>query len=199
MPAASQLEMEQTAYQALLDSGYLQRAPSLRRIFIYICTQYFEGKAEEIKEYNIAVEALGKPPQFDQKESSVVRVEVHRLRKRLQQYYATVGAGAAVEISIPEGSYVPLFVPRQALTTVGSVEVTAAEKLPVVELRKHERSWMVGFAIRAAAVVIALGAVAIWVETRYQERATAARQPAPVEARGTAITGTDGVIRILAG
>src|SRR5262245_43426821 len=182
MPAASQLEMEQTAYQALLDSGYLQRAPSLRRIFIYICTQYFEGKAEEIKEYNIAVEALGKPAQFDQKESSVVRVEVHRLRKRLQQYYATVGAGAPVEISIPEGSYVPVFVSRQALSVAaGSVEVATTGPLPVVELRKKQRRRLLQMAARASVVVLVLAATGIWVATRNQEKLAAARQGFPAE------------------
>jgi len=48
-----------------------------------------QGRASLIKEYNIAVQALGRTEDFDPSQDSVVRVEVSRLRKRLQQFYET--------------------------------------------------------------------------------------------------------------
>jgi hypothetical protein len=71
------------------------------------------GQANHIKEYNIAVEALGRPADFDQKRDSIVRVEAHRLRKRLRQYYEADGAGHTLQILIPPGQYVPQFVYRE--------------------------------------------------------------------------------------
>lgn len=75
----------------------------------YICTKYFEGEADQIKEYNIAVEALGRPPDFDQKRDSIVRVEAHRLRRRLSEFYEGEGASHRIRIVLPSGQYVPQF------------------------------------------------------------------------------------------
>ena len=38
-----------------------------------------------------------------------MRVEAHRLRRRLAEYYQTTGAEDPIEILLPPGSYVPVF------------------------------------------------------------------------------------------
>src|SRR5208283_1019524 len=97
----------------VLASGIFGRAPNLVQILTYICAKYFEGSQEAIKEYNIAVEALGRPADFDQKRDSIVRVEAHRLRKRLKQFYEGDGSSHAVRIEIPQGQYAPRFLLHQ--------------------------------------------------------------------------------------
>jgi Malectin domain len=109
MQSASDFGQEKRELQAVLDSGIFNRAPNLAHVLTYVCTQYFEGAAQQIKEYNIAVEALGRPPEFDQKRDSIVRVEAHRLRKRLREYYEADGTGHAIRIEIPPGQYAPKF------------------------------------------------------------------------------------------
>lgn len=101
---------ERAELEAVLASGIFSRAPALAHMLRYICERSFAGEAEGIKEYNIAVEALNRPPDFDQKKDSIVRVEAHRLRKRLKEYYQSEGAGRALRIEIPSGSYAPVFV-----------------------------------------------------------------------------------------
>src|SRR5256885_3659526 len=59
------------------------RRPPRSTLFPY--TTLFRSQSSQIKEYNIAVEALGRAPDFDQKKDSIVRVEAHRLRKRLDR------------------------------------------------------------------------------------------------------------------
>src|SRR5580692_4436009 len=113
MQAAADFVQEKNELQSVLDSGIFNRAPNLAHVLTYVCCQYFEGAAEQIKEYNIAVEALGRPAGFDQKRDSIVRVEAHRLRKRLREYYQAEGASHIVRIEIPAGQYSPMFV-RQA-------------------------------------------------------------------------------------
>jgi len=76
----------------------------------YICQQHLAGQGHEIKEYNIAVEAFGRPPDFDQSRDSIVRVEAHRLRKRLQEYYSGEGSGHQIRIVVRPGTYMPQFV-----------------------------------------------------------------------------------------
>ena len=98
----------------MLASGIFDRSRSLSKLIKYICGKYFGGQSDEIKEYSIAVEALGRPPDFDQKKDAIVRVEMHRLRKRLREYYANAGASDPVHICIPEKGYVPVFVFKAA-------------------------------------------------------------------------------------
>ncbi len=115
---------EKGELQALLASGIFNRAPNLEHVLAYVCQKYFEGAAGQIKEYNVAVEALGRPPGFDQKRDSIVRVEAHRLRKRLNEYYETEGAGHAIRIDIPSGQYAPRFVRQLPSQPVVVMDVT---------------------------------------------------------------------------
>ena len=77
---------ELAALQAAMRSKMLVRAPAMARILEYICLERLAGRGEDIKEYSIAVEGLGRPPGFDPARDSIVRVEVSRLRQRLARY-----------------------------------------------------------------------------------------------------------------
>ncbi len=99
--------------EAVLSSNIFTRAPSLAQFLGYICRKALNGQSSQIKEYNVAVEAFGRQPNFDQKEDAIVRVEAHRLRKRLKQYYDTEGAGHAIQIMVPAGQYVPVFIDKR--------------------------------------------------------------------------------------
>src|SRR5437016_9109539 len=112
MQASADYSPERHELEAVLASGIFHRAPNLALLLNYVCAKYFEGTAEQIKEYNIAVDALGRPADFDQKRDSIVRVEAHRLRKRLREYYDADGADHAMRIDIPAGQYAPRFLPR---------------------------------------------------------------------------------------
>src|SRR5438477_3950439 len=112
MATTADFDRERLELETLLGTGIFNRAPSLAQLLTYICERHFQGEAGQLKEYNIAVEALGRPPEFDQKRDSIVRVEAHRLRKRLKEYYETEGAHHAVQIVIPPGHYAPKFIHR---------------------------------------------------------------------------------------
>jgi hypothetical protein len=128
MPATTAFERERLEVDALLASGIFSRAPNLAHLLTYVCSKYFDGAAEEIKEYNIAVEALGRSPEFDQKRDSIVRVEAHRLRKRLREYYEGDGAGHEIQIEIPSGQYTPRFVFRTHEPVTPAPEVQAVDE-----------------------------------------------------------------------
>jgi hypothetical protein len=90
------------------------RSPRLSRLLTYLCTKYFAGEADQIKEYSIGVEVLDRPTSFDPANDAGARVEVHRLRRRLQQYYETDGASRKIRLVIPIGHYVPAFISNAA-------------------------------------------------------------------------------------
>jgi hypothetical protein len=109
LPAVPDRDRCKAELAAVIASGIFAKAPSLALLLEYVCAKYFEGQANQIKEYNIAVEALGRPPSFEPRQDSIVRVEAFRLRKRLKQYYENEGADRHLRIVIPSGQYVPQF------------------------------------------------------------------------------------------
>jgi len=50
MPAAANFEQERLELESLLASGIFDRAPALAQLLAYVCSKYFEGQAEQIKE-----------------------------------------------------------------------------------------------------------------------------------------------------
>src|ERR1035437_1416208 len=129
MPTDCDLQAERAELEALLSSESFARSPIVAQMLKYICERHFSGQAQEIKEYNIAVEAFGRPVDFDQARDSIVRVEAHRLRKRLREYYVQDGAEHEIRIVLPPGNYVPQFIRRAALVEP-TAEAEAAAVLP---------------------------------------------------------------------
>jgi hypothetical protein len=105
---------ERAELRAVLSSPLFQRAPKLSKILAYICEKYFSGKGANLKEYSIAVDALGRAPGFDPQADAIVRVDLHLLRKRLELYYANDGKYRRLRIVLPLGHYVPEFIPNTA-------------------------------------------------------------------------------------
>jgi hypothetical protein len=100
---------EREALDRILASGIFTRSPNLENILVYLCNQYFEGNSHLVKEYSVATEACHRGTDFDPKRDSIVRVEMHRLRRRLQEYYESRGEAEPVRITIPAKSYTPEF------------------------------------------------------------------------------------------
>ena len=100
--------------ESVLASPLFVRSPRLSRLLQYLCTRYLEGTTEEVKEYQIGVEVLGRPATFDPAEDAAARVEAHRLRKRLREYYETEGRSHTLRIELPLGHYTVVFQPVAA-------------------------------------------------------------------------------------
>jgi hypothetical protein len=101
--AAERAELEMVA-EAL---GHSSRLANLLR---YMGEKYFHGESDQLTEYNIATEVFGRSKTaFDAGEDAIVRVEVHRLRKRLKEFYDGAGKDHIVQVTIPTGTYVPCF------------------------------------------------------------------------------------------
>jgi Malectin domain len=115
MPLSNRRATEREALDRLLASGVFARSPNLEKILCYLCGKYFSDQASLIKEYHVATEALGRPESFDPKKDSIVRVEMHRLRRRLREHYASAAAGGdSLYIEVPEKSYLVEFREKSA-------------------------------------------------------------------------------------
>jgi hypothetical protein len=88
----------------------LGRSTRPGRLLEYVGTKYFQQEDAQLTEFNIATEVFGRSTKsFDPTQDAVVRVEVHRLRKRLREIYEKSGPSDGLQISLPAGTYVPKF------------------------------------------------------------------------------------------
>ncbi len=158
-PSPESVATERQALDRVLASERFQRAPTLSGILKYVCEKHFSGQAKEIKEYNIAVEALGRPADFDPSEHSVVRVEASRLRKRLRQYYESEGAQDPIRVRLAKTGYRPHFdrldTKAAAQPSPPSPPAAASGTMPAPESPPP-----LGVAWKAAGLVLALAAAA---------------------------------------
>lgn len=102
-------EARHAALEAVLSSETFNRCAQLRRFLSYVCELAMAGRSEEINEYAIGIEALGRQSGYSIAEDSAVRSRAYELRQRLDKYYTHENPSATVRITIPKGSYVPVF------------------------------------------------------------------------------------------
>jgi hypothetical protein len=162
MLVAGDLTEQKHELERIIASGIFDRAPSLAQVLAYVCEKYFHGTAGEIKEYNIAIDALGRSPEFDQKKDSIVRVQVHRLRERLAEYYMKDGADHPIHIVIPQGQYVPSFITREILPSpAAEAEVGKPSDVLAETAAAPAAGWKRPVLSVAIAAVAAAGIVAV--------------------------------------
>lgn len=89
----------------LLGSRQFARAPTLVRLLTFMVEQTLTGHGDELKSYTVAVDGLGRDPDFDPQADSYPRVQVMRLRKLLESFYARHAPAAHMCIFLKPGSY----------------------------------------------------------------------------------------------
>lgn len=112
-PVHLSLDQKQSVLEQVLRSEALSRSQQLRSFLRYICEREIAGKAPEINEYAIGVEALGRPPGYSTMEDPIVRTRAYALRHKLEEFYVQEDPAAPVRITLPKGSYVPRFLPSE--------------------------------------------------------------------------------------
>jgi hypothetical protein len=81
-----------------------------------------------VKEYELAVSALGRPDSFDSKTDPVVRVSMNSIRERLHAYFEGEGRAESWVLSIPKGRYQAVFAERQVAAAAVAAERPALRR-----------------------------------------------------------------------
>ena len=97
------LDVLRTQAERIRASGVLGRSELLERLFGFLLACTLAGRSP--KEIEVAVAVFRKAPAFDVSSDAVVRVYVHKLRRKLEGFYAGPGSGEQVRVVIPKGSY----------------------------------------------------------------------------------------------
>src|SRR5690348_10653645 len=84
-------------------SEVLGRSDQLRRLFDYLVECSRSGKVP--KESVIAVEVFGRGTDFDVSQDAAVRVYIHKLRRKFEEFYAEHPEVGPERLAIPKGEY----------------------------------------------------------------------------------------------
>jgi hypothetical protein len=164
-------ESARAQVERISQSKTFRNSDVLRHLFTYLAAASLGGNADELKEYTVGVDALGKPASYDPRQESAVRMQVARLRQKLTEYYRTEGIEDPVIVDLPKGGFKVTFEPRPA--------VAAFEQIPVPQAVPAEApsGW------RSRELVLAAGlAVAVICAGFFGFRYAAAEKTAAAEA-----------------
>lgn len=202
-------EREQAEVQAVLAG--MTRSPLMARLFSYICQKHFDGTSERLTEVKIAVDVFGRTASFDRNQDAIARVEAHRLRKKLKQYYEAEGKKHPIHIELPPGSYVPVFrqvpaeeaperpapqIPLEALPDPGLPVTITPNKEERPRPARDYRAWYVAVAVLAA--LVALGIIR-FAQTEVRTSSTGTPNTQRLAASSVAGIGSSVPVRFLCG
>jgi len=98
--------------ERILQNKNLRLSEVQRRLFSYLADKSLSGEADGLKEYTLGLDAFGKPPSYDPRQESVVRMHVARLRQKLADYYRIEGVNDPILVELPKGGFKVTFLPR---------------------------------------------------------------------------------------
>src|SRR5262245_14928975 len=95
---APTIEEKRAALALALTSHTFARSEQLKGFLKFVCEKAIAGKGDEIDEYLIGVEVLGRPPDYSPNEDSAVRNRAYALRGKLEELYSRESPDAQVRI-----------------------------------------------------------------------------------------------------
>ena len=103
--------------QKIVSSPPFQKSTRLRELLEYITERTIHGHSQELTEQHIGNTLFHKPSGYSSLEDSSVRVHARQLRLKLHEYFDEEGRNEPLILSIPKGSYTPIFKPATKTAT----------------------------------------------------------------------------------
>ncbi len=141
-------DARRAALAQVLESHTFSRSEQMRRFLRYVCEKEICGEAGEIKESLIGIEVFKRPQNYSTAGDSSVRSRAWELRQKLEEFYSNEMPNAPVRITLPKGSYVPVFLEQSAET----VEMAPARDVVEPGRRPMILAFAAGFLVCAAGV-----------------------------------------------
>jgi hypothetical protein len=153
----------------ILASNTFHASDVLRRLLRFLADKTFAGTADDLKEYSVGLDALGKPATYDPRQDAAVRLHASRLRQKLDDYYRNEGKSDSLIVELPKGRFKIAWHPRG----VETLPVVSVPLAPVVIPQPVEppappaivpdtlKIWR-NAAIGATAIALVLAFVMVW-------------------------------------
>src|ERR1700722_875314 len=95
--------------QRIVASPGFMNSSRLSTFLLHVSKQSLIGEGGSLNERTIGEAVFERSPGYDPRDDNIVRSHASRLRLRLQDYFREEGASETLRVSIPRGSYVPVF------------------------------------------------------------------------------------------
>jgi TolB-like protein len=132
--------------ERILASPGFANADRLSRFVRFVVERTLDGEGDQLKEYRLGTEVFDRPPDYDPRLDSIVRVEARRLRTKLAEYYEGPGRSDPIVIRVEKGGYAATFETLPAPPTTADAIV--------VDTPRRRRS--LAFALAVAALLVAI-------------------------------------------
>src|SRR5437879_4524229 len=117
--------------QRIVSSTPFQKGTRLKDLLQYLTEQTIHGHAHELTEQHIGNVLFHKPSDYSPLEDSSVRVHARQLRLKLHEFFDEEGRNEPLILSIPKGSYTPVFKPAtKALNSLGEAALGVSPAVP---------------------------------------------------------------------
>ena len=156
--------------QRVVSSSGFSKSALLTSFLLYICDRKLRGCEQEITEQQIGVQALRRPSTYHTGEDNIVRNYARILRKRLEKYFENEGRDEPLRITVPRGSYVPLFEPNpsgQPRAELPPADLgRAAVEISATPAANRRAVWR--WPVAAVVAVCCIAAIGGWLYLRYE-------------------------------
>jgi hypothetical protein len=130
---------------------------------------------DEITEHQVGIAVFGRQPGYNVGDDNIVRNYARILRQRLDSYFKTSGTDEAIQIVIPRGKYVPLFLgpngnlaetpdsqfsPSEPQPEAGELPISTGPNLSQQPKADARNKWI--WFLSIACGLLALTAIASW-------------------------------------
>jgi len=154
----------------LLANPFFSHSKRFPMFLRFVVDRTLAGEAESIKERTLGIEIFGRDAEYDTASDPIVRVTAAEIRKRVAQYYQDPAHREEVRITLPSGSYIPLFGWPQAARDLTPHEVEPAplplpapRNLTGVNAPRHSHLTLLLACVAAALVSVAT--LLVWQNT----------------------------------
>ncbi len=147
----------------------------------FVVGRALAGLCDGLKERTIGIEVFGRPPSYDTSTDGIVRINASEVRKRLAIYYADPSRCTECRITLPTGSYVPVFSRIGKASPEDHFPVSSQPALlpraagsgatfPIAPERLHSPRFRPRLSLLTVVLVLIAAALSVrWLNTRHSQ------------------------------
>jgi len=171
------IEERRALIERVAASEQFSRAARLRDFLLYVGKQSLKEGCPEIHEQEIGARVFGRPASYDRSADNIVRVNATELRKRIESYFETAGAGEPLIFEIPRGGYRLVFRRRpvrqvdNGTTVRDDATQEPAPETTTADREKKRASWYVRVAWPLVCASLAAICGMLYFENRSMSKA----------------------------
>jgi len=154
----------------LLANPFFSHSKRFPMFLRFLVDRTLAGEADSIKERTLGIEIFGRDAEYDTASDPIVRVTAAEIRKRVAQYYQDPAHRDEVRITLPSGSYIPLFSWPHATRDLTPHEVEppplplpAPKSLSGVTAPRHSHLTLLLACVAAA--ILSVASLLVWQNT----------------------------------